>query len=533
MINPILPVSSRQADAFRAALRIPNLIQNLLGEGVLSASFIPVYSRLLEEGRRKDADRLAGAVAGLLTLASGALALVTIVMARPVTRVLAIGMHGDRFDLAVRCVRILTIGTAFLVLAAWCLGVLNSHRSFFLPYVSPVVWNGAQILFVAAAAITHADLETTAIVLAWGVTVGGILQFAVQLPSVLRLAPELRVSFSTKGPTTREVLRRFGPAVLGRGVTQISAFVDISLASLAATGAVAALATGQVLFLLPISLFVMSVAAAQLPELARLTTSAPERVAGEAGAAMRRILFFVGFSAVAYVTVGDLIVALLYQRGKFGSDQTLLVWFVIAAYAVGLPANGASRMLQNTLFALGDTKSPARIAVVRIIFDAMLTMLFMFNLDRVVVTGGHFSGWGDLPGVLGPLSRDVRELEGVVRLGAAGSALGSALAAWIELVLLRRVALAKLGPEVDPLPPMGSLGVASALAFLTGAAVKVPLRELPIFIAAPVTLAVAGLVYCVAAFRTGIGESNLVLGPIRRILWRGRSAQGSNTRSSR
>ena len=127
------------ADAFAAALRIPNLLQNLLGEGSLSASFIPVYSRLLGEGRREEAGRVAAAVAGLLTAVTGLLVVVAMVAARPLATMLAPGFDGRRLDLTVDLIRITTAGLGLLVLSAWCLGVLNSHGRFFLPYVSPVL----------------------------------------------------------------------------------------------------------------------------------------------------------------------------------------------------------------------------------------------------------------------------------------------------------------------------------------------------------------------------------------------------------
>src|SRR5918996_1058637 len=186
------------ADALQAAMRIPNLLQNLLGEGVLSASFIPVYSRLLAEGREEEAGRVAGAIAGLLTALTGALALIGVLLAGPVTRVVAWGFTGSTLALATTLTRILFPGVGFLVLSAWCLGVLNSHRKFFLSYVAPVIWNVTQIVVLVVAATwflsdelavattRESALSRLATALAWGVLVGGFLQFAVQLPTVLR-----------------------------------------------------------------------------------------------------------------------------------------------------------------------------------------------------------------------------------------------------------------------------------------------------------------------------------------------------------
>ena len=133
--------NSAAADALVTALRIPNLLQNLLGEGVLSASFVPVYSDALEHDDRREASRVAGAVGALLMAVTAVAVLVIVLLARPITRLLAWGLTGDTFDLAVDFTRITAIGVGFMVMSAWCLGILNSHRSFFLPYVAPVVWN--------------------------------------------------------------------------------------------------------------------------------------------------------------------------------------------------------------------------------------------------------------------------------------------------------------------------------------------------------------------------------------------------------
>src|SRR5437763_1163405 len=132
---------SDAADAFNAAFRIPNFLQNLFGEGALSASFIPVYARLLAENRHRDASRLAGAVLGLLALLTAALVLVGVAGTPWLIDLIAPGFHGAKRDLTIRLVRILFPGAALLVLSAWCLGVLNSHRRFLLAYTAPIVWN--------------------------------------------------------------------------------------------------------------------------------------------------------------------------------------------------------------------------------------------------------------------------------------------------------------------------------------------------------------------------------------------------------
>ncbi|MCP5030594.1 MAG: murein biosynthesis integral membrane protein MurJ, partial [Actinomycetia bacterium] len=215
------------ADAFRFAMRIPNVLQNLLGEGALSASFIPVYARLVEEGEEGEADQLAGTIAALLAAVTLVLVAAGILLADPLVRVFTNWENdSDKFDLTVSLTRITTVGLGFLVLSAWCLGVLNSHRHFFLPYVAPVVWNGIQIVVLGATIVADWEPNRVATAAAWAVLVGGFAQFAIQFPHVRRLSPKLWASLR-RTRDVEDVITRFGPAVGSRGVVQISSFVDL------------------------------------------------------------------------------------------------------------------------------------------------------------------------------------------------------------------------------------------------------------------------------------------------------------------
>ena len=280
-------------DVFRTALRGPNLLQNLLGEQSLSASFIPVYSRMISSGRSEDAGRFAGAIFGLLLALTAALQLTGVVLAEPVVTLVAAGYltdaagvatgerSVDRFPLAVRAVRIMFPMAGVLVLSAWSLGILNSHRRFFLPYLAPALWNaaiitaliivGGQLNLQPGLATDSRDLDRLLIAGCVGALVGGVLQFLIQLPLVFRCLRGFRISFSHRVAGVGEALKAFVPLLAGRGAVQLSGYLDLLLASFLVAGALAALGWAQTLYLLPIGLFGMSVAAAELPELSRLT----------------------------------------------------------------------------------------------------------------------------------------------------------------------------------------------------------------------------------------------------------------------
>src|SRR5207253_1054490 len=193
------------ADAFAAAFRIPNFLQNLFGEGVLSASFIPVYARLQAQGREREARQVAAAVAGFLALVVALLVAVGITAAPLLVNLVGLGFSGAKRELAVRLIRILFPGTGLLVFSAWCLGVLNSHRKFLLSYTAPVIWNLAIIAtFLWKGG--HESESRLAELVAMGSVVGSALQFAVQLPAVMRFLWPLRIHLKASGEQVRTVV---------------------------------------------------------------------------------------------------------------------------------------------------------------------------------------------------------------------------------------------------------------------------------------------------------------------------------------
>jgi putative peptidoglycan lipid II flippase len=522
VITSLLGVSAA-ADAFKAALRIPNLLQNLLGEGVLSASFIPVYAKLVDDGEddpeaRAEAGRLAGAIAGLLCALVAVLVVLGVLLARPLTMVLTPGFDGERLDLAVDLLRIMFPGIGFLVLSAWCLGVLNSHRRFFLSYVAPVLWNVAQIVVVVAVAIAGASPAGLATGLAWGVVLGGAVQLGVQLPAVRSLVGGIRLSLDRRRESVRSVLSRFGAVFVGRGVIQLVGYLDLVLASLLAVGAVSAMTYAQVLYLLPISLFGMAVAAAELPELSRLGAAGRAAIRRRLAGGMDRITFYVAFTVAMYIAAGDVIVGALLQRREFGADDTRLVWFALAAFSLGLLATTRSRLLQNGLYALDRPRVVARIAVTRVVLSAGIGALLMFPLDRFAVVDGDLERadgfWGQLPDAIRLLP------DGPPRLGIVGLALGAAVSSWVEYRLLRGALAWRLGRMPRTGPDTRWAVVAAVAAGVLAAGLRAATGDLPSLLAAVVVVGGAGLTYLLITATFGVSEATALTGRVRTVLGR-------------
>lgn len=439
--------NSREADVWGAAIRTPNVIQNLLGEGTLSASFIPVYAAFLEEGREEEAGRFAGAALGLLLVVSFGVALLGILLAPLYVGLIFHSWDPEKQALTVHLVRIIFPMTAIMVVSAWALGILNSHRRFFVSYVAPVAWNASMIAALVTfgsflgweAAGRDPDLVTA---MAWGALVGGFLQLGVQMPWVIPVLRHFRLSLSRRVAGVREAIRNLAPVVAARGVVNVSSLVDLWLASFLVEGAVAMMGRAQTLYFLPISLFGMAIAASELPELSRNRLAVAEVLVPRVRGALDRLAFLLIPSALAYVFLGDVLVAALFQRGEFGSPDTAAVHLVLAAYAVGLPASASSRALSSAFYAIRNTRTPALIATGRVALSTAIGASLMFPLDRFGV--------------------------GELRYGVVGLAAGSAVGAWLEFILLRRRLKGLLGPHGPGPGRVARMGVAGAVALLVG-----------------------------------------------------------------
>ena len=496
--------SGLHADVFSAGLRLPNVLQNLLGEGTLSASFIPVYSELLGQGRTKEAGRVAGAMFALLLGIAGIIALLGVLLAPVLVSVFTPGFEGQRRELMIAIVRIIFPMTGVLVLSAWSLGILNSHRKFFIPYFAPVLWNAAIIAALVAFA-GRRELDGLLMAAAWGALAGGFLQFGIQLPWVLRLDREIRINSGRSEPAFREAVRNAGPAIMGRGVVQVSTYVDMVLASLLAIGALARLRYAQTLYVLPVSLFGMSVAAAELPELARERSSATEALRERAVAAARRVAFFVVPSFVAFVLLGDVIVAGIYRAGQFGAADVTVVWLTLAAYSAGLLASTSTRIYQSAFFALRDTKTPARVAGLRVLASGIAGAALMMQFESVTL------GAMTIPaGVFA----DVR-IAGLP-LGPVGLALGGAVGAWLEWALLRRRLERRIGEVGTGGIQLARMFGAALAAAAVGHGVRIAVAGLHPVPMAALVVGAFGVVYFAVARALGLTEARVFVDSILR-----------------
>ncbi|MBS2025663.1 MAG: murein biosynthesis integral membrane protein MurJ, partial [Deltaproteobacteria bacterium] len=416
--------TSAAADAWNAAFKIPNLLQNLLGEGVLSASFIPVYASLRTQGPEGQAKarEVAGAVAALLGLLLALFVLLGVTSTPFLIDAIAPGFTGERRELTIQLVRIFFPGIALLVLSAFCIGVLNSHRRFFLSYAAPVIWNCAQISALLWGGHSRLGQHDLALWAAWGSVAGALLQLLVQLPQVLALLGGLHLSLGRGNADVKGVLSSFFPVLAARGVVQVSAFLDSFIASWLPLGAVAALGYAQTLYLLPISLFGMSISAAALPSMSESQGDGHERedaLRAQVEHGLRNIAFPVIPTVIAFLVLGQVACAALFQTGRFGAKEVHFVGTLLAASSLGVLSATLGRIISSAFYALRDTRTPLRIATIRVGLGGSLGLFAALWLPA-------HAGFDPL-------------------YGAAGLSLSSALAGIVEFFLLRRKLEQRIG----------------------------------------------------------------------------------------
>jgi putative peptidoglycan lipid II flippase len=288
----------------------------------------------------------------------------------------------------------------------------------------------------------------------------------------MRVAPDLRFAIDLASEQVRIVARNFIPVFISRGVVQVSAYIDALLASLLPTGAVTGIANAQILYTLPISLFGMSVAAAELPTMSGEAASdagGQEALRRRLDGGLRRIAFFVIPSAMAFLALGDVIVAALLQTGRFRHEDALYVWGILAGSAVGLLASTLGRLYSSSYYALRDTRTPLRFAIVRVALTTVLGYLFAIPLPRLL----------DVP----------------QSWGAAGLTASAGIAGWVEMLLLRHTMNARIGRTGLPVSYVAKLWTAAIAGAAAAWAVKLSISPMPPIAAAVLILGPYGLIF--------------------------------------
>lgn len=454
--------AGQYSDAFIAAFRIPNLLRKLLGEGSISNAFVPVLTDYLAIDGRKEAFRLARSALWVLSIILVVISLIGILLSPLIVKIIAPGFIDapDKLALTITLTRIMFPYIFFIGLVALCMGILNVFGHFAAPALAPVLLNLAIILSVF---FLCPHLNTPVLGLAIGVMIGGILQLILQLPVMARQGFNFWQKTKIWHPGLKKMSRLMPPVILGGAVYQINVLVGTLLASFLPEGSVAVLYFADRLVQFPLGIFAIAAATAVLPSLSRQAAlNDLSALKDTFGYAVRLTLFLTIPSMLGLIVLRVPIITMLFQRGEFSPQATLLTAQALLYYAIGLWAFSAVRIVAATFFALKDTRTPMVMATVSILANIGLGIVLMKPLAH------------------------------------AGLALATSLASILNLALLVLALRKKLGAlgwrgiAQSALKTMGSAVVMGAVVWVA-AKVLIPAQG------ASFLALVAGVMACVAA----------------------------------
>lgn len=340
-----------------------------------------------------------------------------------------------------------------------------------------------------------------------GTLVGGPLQFLIQLPAVIRLNREIRVSMKRDLPGVRDTIRAFGPMVTARGLGQLLTVVQPFMGTFLAAGGLSRLRYAQMLYQLPNALFGRAIAAVELPEFARTGAGNPELLVQRLRDGLAGVAAYVVPTTIGFFVIGDLITATIFQTGEFTAIDTLGVCVVLIGFTCGLLPRASSRLLQSAMYGIGNTRTPARIAVLRMAISVIVGFILIWQFDRVQINAAGIEIVGQLP-AFGPVSAEDRGAGGlrVVRLGAAGLSVAAAVACWVEYVLLRRAVARSIGAITIGGGQMARISLAGLIAGAAAFGTRYAVAGLPPIPAGLLAVIVFMAVYAAAAVALGVPD---------------------------
>jgi putative peptidoglycan lipid II flippase len=373
------------SDAFIAAFRIPNLLRRLFGEGSLTVAFVPVFAECLSRDGRVEAEKLAGSALRLLALVLVAVSVLGLFLAPGIVHLMAYGFtdNPEQYALCVQLTRVMFPYIIFIGLVALCMGILNTLGHFAAPALSPTLLNVGMIGAVLVAAWMSPSKNIQVIGLAVGVLVGGVLQLGLQVPFLIKEGIHFWRSTQLWHPAIKKVLVLMGPAVFGAAVYQINSLVGTLMASLLPMGSVSYLYYADRLAQFPLGIFGIALATAVLPTLSRQAAAGQFDDLRATFAHAIKLIFFITLPCMAgLIVLREPIVALLFQRGHFDAATTQLTASALLYYSLGLWAFAAVRIVLNTFYALQDTRTPVRMAVISIVANVALGAVLMWPMKH-------------------------------------------------------------------------------------------------------------------------------------------------------
>ncbi|MBN1621341.1 MAG: murein biosynthesis integral membrane protein MurJ [Endomicrobiales bacterium] len=370
------------ADAFYAAYRIPNLLRRILGEGSLSAAFIPVFSESIHKKSKEETQYFLNVLFTALLLILAILTILGIIFAPQIVKLIAYGFSSDaeKISITIYLTRIMFPFLFFICLAALALGILNTLGSFFVPAIAPASLSISEIVFILALAPALSP-EDRIKGLAISVTIGGLGQLLVQLPKIKRLGWKLNFNLNLNHPDLKKVGILILPAMIGLSVDQINAFVNTICASFLQQGSITALYYSNRLMQLPLAIFGIAMASASLPSMSKAVAQNDIPVLKNTyNFSTKFVLFILIPSAAGLMTIGLPIIRVLFERGRFDALASSMTNSALFYYSLGLPAYALAKISANAFYSFQNTKTPVKVASVAMILNAILCILLMRHM---------------------------------------------------------------------------------------------------------------------------------------------------------
>jgi putative peptidoglycan lipid II flippase len=411
-------------DAFFVAFRLPNLLRRLVAEGALSSAFIPVFTDYLTTRPRREAHEVFRKVTGAMLVMLGSLSLLGALAAPGIVRVMAPGFFADPAlgALTVRLTRVMFPYLFPVGLAALAMGILNAHRHFLLPALSPTA---LSVGIIAGALWLAPRLAEPAMGLAVGVLVGGAGQLLIQVPALVARGTIGPPALDFRHPAVRRIATLMGPVLVGQSALQVGTLINTIIASFLAGGSVSYLYYADRLVEFPLGIFGIAVATAVLPTLSEQAARRDSRALRETVSFALRLATFVSLpAAIGLLVLSQPIVRVLYQHGRFGSAETAGTAAALAVYAAGLVGFTISKIGAQAFYALGDTRTPVAVSIAGMALNCALAAALARPLGHVGLAlatsvSAVASGFA---------------LAGLLRRRLPGPPVPGARAAWVRIV---------------------------------------------------------------------------------------------------
>lgn len=377
------------ADSFVLAYRIPNVLRRLVGEGSMTASFIPVFTDYMRNRTREETWAFANRLFWTFSVALAALTVVGMIFSPLIVRMFSIYGKSQVQVEAVYLNRLMFPYILFIGMAALAMGILNCFHVFGMPAATPILLNISFIVF--STALVWRYFSSPAAALAVGVLVGGMFQFFLQVPQLVRRGMDFQFSVSFSDPGVRRVARLMVPGFVGIGIAQINLLVDTIFANakIMPDGSLISLYVADRVTELVLGGYAIAVATAILPMMSHQASAGDyEGMKRTFGFALRIVSFITIPAAVGLVILREPIVQVLFQHGLFVAESTRLTARALLYYSMGLPAFAAVKLIVPAFYSTQDTRTPVRVAGITLVANVVLNVIFVFYFFAKFKNGG-------------------------------------------------------------------------------------------------------------------------------------------------